>query len=334
MSQDRYDPGPRIAHAGSIHLGTPDLDTSLWFFRDLLGMEVVARFGDTAYLRGHQEHVHHSLILTRQGEAVVNAYSFRVARPEDVELFAQQFEADGIKTVELAAGQVAGRGEAVRFLTPGSEHPFELYHGIERPQAEESIRSRILSNSSRRRGFGVRRLDHINLQTSAETLGEAESWLREGLGFRRRELLRLPQDPEFLIASWLSVTPQVHDLAIGVSADGGTGRFHHVAFNIENFHDILTAADEMRELDIAWGAGPGKHGIGQAMYLYVNDPGSGHRIELYSGGYLILDPDWEPLEWTPDMDWGATWYGHTLDVGPGGSFLSTMPSSGLVPPGA
>jgi len=102
-----------------------------------------------------------------------------------------------------------------------------------------------------------------------------------------------------------------------------------VALNVENFHDLLTAADQMRDLDIEWGAGPGKHGIGQAMYLYVHDPGSGHRVELYSGGHLIFDPDWEPLEWSPLQEWGGTWYGHTLDTGPGGSFLTTTPSAGL-----
>lgn len=135
--------------------------------------------------------------------------------------------------------------------------------------------------------------------------------------------------PELLIASWLSVTAQVHDIAIGVSADEQTGRLHHVAFNIENFHDLLISADQMRDLDIKWGAGPGKHGIGQAMYLYVHDPGSGHRIELYSGGYLIFDPDWQALEWTPNLEYGATRYGHSPDTGPGGSFLSTTPSTGL-----
>lgn len=331
MAQDQYDPGPRIAHAGSVHLGTPNLEKSLGFFRDLLGMEAVTRVGDTVYLRGYQEKTHHSLILTQTDEAKVFGYGFRVQRPQDVELFAQQFEAEGIKTVELSSEQVAGRGEAVRFLTPGSEHPFELYYDIERPEAPEELRSKLLSNSSRRRGFGVRRLDHLNIQTGPETLPQAELWLREALGFKRRELLRLADRPDFLIASWLSVTPQVHDVAIGISPDGGTGRMHHIAFNIENFHDILRAADEMRDLDIEWGAGPGKHGIGQAMYLYIHDPGSGHRVELYSGSYLIFDPDWTPLEWTPDMKLGGTWYGHTLDTGPGGSFLSTTPSVGLIP---
>ena len=47
-----HDPGPRIAHAGSINLGTPDLERSLGFFRDLLGMELVARTDDKPVSRG------------------------------------------------------------------------------------------------------------------------------------------------------------------------------------------------------------------------------------------------------------------------------------------
>jgi catechol 2,3 dioxygenase len=332
MTQPDYDPGPQLAHAGTINLGTPDLERSLWFFRDLLGMEVVAQDGGVAYLRGYQELVHHSLALTQQEEARVNGYGFRVKRKQDVELFHKQLEDQGVQTVELAAGHEAGRGEAVRFLVPGSEHPFELYYDMEKPVADESIRSKILSNSSRRRGLGVRRLDHINLQTSAATVNQAEGWLQSELGFKRREFARLPQAPDIILASWLSVTPQVHDVAIGVAAEDQPGQFHHVAFNVENFHDILTAADQIRDLDIAYGHGPGKHGIGQAMYLYIHDPGSGHRIELYSGGYLIFDPAWEALEWKlPELQYGQTWYGDVLDVGPGGAFLSTSPSAGLVP---
>jgi catechol 2,3-dioxygenase len=331
MTQPDYDPGPQLAYAGSISLGTPDLEKSLWFFRDLLGMEVVEQVDGVAYLRGYQELVHHSLVLTQQEEAVVNSYGFRVKRKQDVELFHKQFENQGLQTVD-ATGRERGRGEAVRFLVPGSEHPFEFYYDIERPRAEESLRSKNLSNSSRRRGLGVRRLDHINLQTSAATVNQAEGWLREELGFKRREFARIPQAPDVIMASWLSVTSQVHDIAIGVAAEDRPGQFHHVAFNVENFHDILTAADQIRDLDIAYGAGPGKHGIGQAMYLYIHDPGSGHRIELYSGGYHIYDPDWDALEWKlPELALGQTWYGDVLDVGPGGSFLSTTPSAGLVP---
>lgn len=325
-----YDPGPRIAHAGAINLGTRDLERSLWFFRDLMGMEEVARDGDVAYLRGYQELVHHSLVLTQQNDARVNAYSFRVQRPQDVELFRDQFEASDIEVLELGSGHEHGRGAAIRFLTPWSEHPFEFYYDIEKPLAPEALRSRLPTSSSKRRGLGVRRLDHFNIQTSPGTINQAERWLQENMGLKRREYIMMPDHPTTLMASWMSVTNQMHDVAIGVNRLEQTAQLHHVAFNLENYHDVLTAADQIRDLDVEWGVGPGKHGVGQAMYLYVHDPGSGHRVELYSGGYHIFDPDWEPVRWAPaDVPHGMTWYGEAIDVSPGSRGRATTPSAGL-----
>jgi catechol 2,3-dioxygenase len=306
---DGYDPGPGVAHAGAINLGTKDLEKSLNFFSDILGMEIVHRDGDVAYLRGFQELTHHSLVLQQQDESIVNSYSFRVNRPQDVELFAEELARQEIETLEVAAGTEVGRGTAVRFLLPGGGHPFELYYDIEKPQSADELRSKLPSNSSRRRGLGVRRIDHFNVQTSRETINEAEQWVRNTLGFKRREFA-LHRDEKTVLASWMSVTPQVHDLAIVANSFGKTAQLHHVAFNLENLSDVLTAADILRDYDVRFDLGPGKHGIGQAMYLYVIDPGSGHRVEIYAGGYLIFDPDWEAIEWKreqfPD---GLTWYG-------------------------
>lgn len=327
---DRFDPGPRIAQCGTINLGTSDLEKSLWFYRDLLGMEEVERDGDVAYLRCYQELGHHSLVLTGQAEDVVNSYSFRVARPQDVELFSQELERQEIEWLEVPAGTERGRGTAVRFLVPGSEHPFELYYDIDKPEAPEELRSKLPSNSSRRRGLGVRRIDHFNVQATPGKINQAEQWVRDTLGFKRREFAMLPDNPTTVMASWMSVTPQMHDLAMVANQSEQNTRLHHVAFNLENFADTLTAADVLADLDVEIGVGPGKHGIGQAMYLYVFDPGSGHRVELYSGGYLIFDPDWEALEWAPvDFPEGMTWYGDPIDTKPGSRGRDTTASAGL-----
>jgi catechol 2,3-dioxygenase len=328
---DSYDPGPSVAQAGSINLGTTDLEKSLTFFGDILGMEIVHRDDDVAYLRGYQELTHHSLVLRQQEESIVNSYSFRVGRREDVELFAAELQRQEIESIEVAAGTEVGRGTAVRFLLPGGGHPFELYYDIDKPEAPDELRSKLPSNSSRRRGLGVRRIDHFNVQTSRETINEAESWVRDTLGFKRREFA-LHRDEETVLASWMSVTPQVHDLAIVANAYGKTSQLHHVAFNLENLSDVLTAADILRDFDVKFDLGPGKHGIGQAMYLYVHDPGSGHRVEIYAGGYLIFDPDWEALEWKreqfPD---GLTWYGDPFLIRGDARSLETTPSARLRP---
>lgn len=327
---DRYDPGPQIAQVGAANLGTKDLDKSLWFFRDTLGMELVERDGNVAYLRCYQELGHHSLVLTEQDDNIVNSYSFRTKRPEDVELFYQELLAQEIGVQELPSGHEKGRGTAIRFLLPGGEHPFELYYDIDKPLADDSIRSHLPSNSSRRRGLGVRRIDHFNIQTSPGTINQAEQWVRDTFGFKRREFAYLPDHPTTVMASWMSVTPQMHDLAIVANRMDKTAQLHHVAFNLENFHDSLTAADILKDLDVSFSAGPGKHGIGQAMYLYVHDPGSDHRVELYSGGYLIFDPDWEALEWKPeDFPEGLTWYGDPIDTRPGSRGRDTTGSAGL-----
>lgn len=328
----QYDPGPRIAHAGAINLGTKDLNRSLWFFRDLMGMEVVSQSENVAYLRGYQELVHHSLVLTQEPTSVVHSYSFRVARPQDVELFAEELTQQEIEVLELPAGHEVGRGTAIRFLAPWSEHPFEFYYDIEKPLAPEEIRSKLPTSSSKRRGLGVRRIDHFNIQTSPGTMNQAENWLQENMGLKRREYIMMPDHPTTLMASWMSVTNQMHDVALGVNRGEQTAQLHHVAFNLENYHDILTAADQISDLDIEWGVGPGKHGVGQAMYLYVHDPGSGHRVELYSGGYHVLDPDWEPVLWaTENIPFGTTWYGEAIDMSPGSRGRGTTASAPLRP---
>lgn len=327
---DRYDPGPSVAQCGAMNLGTRNLEKSLSFFRGTLGMEEVERRGNVSYLRCYQELVHHSLVLTEQDENIVNAYSFRVSRPQDVELFHEELQRQEIEVLEIPAGTEAGRGTAIRFLLPGGEHPIELYYDIEKPRAPEHMRSKLPSNSSRRRGLGVRRIDHFNLQTSPSTINQAEKWARDTLGFKRREFANMPDNPGTLLASWMSVTAQVHDLAIVANAQEKKAQLHHVAFNLQDFSDALTAADVLRDLEVSYGVGPGKHGIGQAMYLYVFDPGSDHRVELYAGGYLIFDPDWEAIEWTkesfPD---GMTWYGDPIDVRAGSRGRATTGSAGL-----
>ena len=57
MSEPVYD----VAHLGRVELLTPDLPASLDFFVDVLGMDVVERAGDSAYLRAWGDYERASL---------------------------------------------------------------------------------------------------------------------------------------------------------------------------------------------------------------------------------------------------------------------------------
>jgi catechol 2,3-dioxygenase len=50
-----------VAHLGAVELLTPQPEKSLWYFRDLLGMEVVHRTTAAAWLRGYGDHAAASL---------------------------------------------------------------------------------------------------------------------------------------------------------------------------------------------------------------------------------------------------------------------------------
>ncbi|MDQ0257127.1 catechol 2,3-dioxygenase [Evansella vedderi] len=306
---------PEIAKLGHVALVTPDLEKSLWFFRDVIGLEITEQVGDTVYLRAWGDFEHHSLSLTAGGTGYVDHIGWRTKQPEDVEGFAELIEKTGTNVEWVEAGTEAGQGRAIRFKLP-SQHTFEIYYDVEKPEVEEKRRS-LLKNQSYKswnRGVSPRRFDHVNIHTSTDA-SLTYKFLEEQLGFKMREFLR--DDDHNTLAGWMSVTPLVHDVAVLAKPQAPTpARLHHISYWSDNMQDILRAADILCENNIDF-IGPGKHGISQAMYLYVMDPGSGCRVELFSGGYLIFEPDWEPIEWTmAERSLGNTYWGDSVQDKP------------------
>ena len=58
-----------VAHLGHVELLSPKPEESLWFFRDVLGMQEVARQGQSVYLRAWGEYERYSLKLTEAKQA-------------------------------------------------------------------------------------------------------------------------------------------------------------------------------------------------------------------------------------------------------------------------
>ncbi|MBM3676873.1 MAG: 2,3-dihydroxybiphenyl 1,2-dioxygenase [Actinobacteria bacterium] len=303
---------PQIAKLGHVALVTPDLETSLGFWRDVVGLEEVERHGDTAFLRAWGDREHHTLSLRAGEAAAVDHVAWRTKRPEDVDAFAERLDAGGCEVTEVPAGAERGQGRAVRFASPQG-HRLELYYDVEKPPSPAAVASPLRTNSTRawERGISPRRIDHVNLVTT--DAGACCTWLGDQLGFEMRELIRLADGT--LAGGWMAVTNLVHDVAVMADAAAPPDRFHHLAYCLDNWQDVLRAADILREHRVVADAGPGKHGITQAVYLYVKDPGSGHRLELFAGGYLVFDPDWEPIVWTEEeLADGMSWWGPDLST--------------------
>lgn len=298
----------RVAHLGHVEIRTPKLDESLAFFTEVLGLEETTRQGGSVYLRAWGDWEHHTLVLTAADRPGVEHVAYRVSAPEDLEGFAARVAAAGQPVTWVEAGSEPGQGTAIRFSYPGG-HTIELYYDMHKFDPRD--RRSPLKNAPQRssyRGVNPRRFDHVNLLASDVT--PARTWLQEVLGFQLREHLYIDEAETTEAGAWLSVTSQVHDVAVMRDATGEGGRLHHLCYYLDNREDLLRAADILTDAGITIEAGPGKHGITQAFFMYLFEPG-GNRVELFSGGYEIFAPDWQPVKWTHDevaksiIWWGA-----------------------------
>ena len=293
-----------VAKLGHVAAHTPDLNESLWFFREVLGFKLTERVEKTAYLRGMRDWEHHTLSLTESGKRGVDHVAFRTRTPEAVDALADRFASEGADVTSVDTDAERGQGRAIRIEQFG--HAYEFYYDVEKPRPPKKQRSKLhnrgYSEATANR-IAPRRIDHCHVQDAVSPAHAA--WLEEALGFQVNEQFR--QDDGELWGWWLSVTPLPHDIAIHREPAGTDAEFHHVAYHVDSFADLWDCADVLAEHGIAPDGGPGRHAITKADFLYVSDPASGFRVELFAGpGYLNFEPDWEPIEWQEGEIGGAT----------------------------
>lgn len=294
-----------VAHLGSVELFTPKPERTVWYFRELLGMEVVHEEGASRFLRGYGDYAAATLKLTAAKAAGVGTIAWRAASPEALERRVAAIEATGLG-LGWSNGDF-GRGRSFRFRDPDG-HRMEIYFEEERYLAPPALRSTLKNLPMKYTGRGVnaRRIDHLAL--FCNSVPENRRFAQETLGFRLSEQVMF-NDGRDEIGSWLSPSPLHHQVAYVADAAGAHGRLHHFSLWVDNRDDVLRAADIFAENGIFIEAGPSKHNNSQGFYLYSYEPG-GNRIEVYSGSYLIFAPDWQPVVWNEEergtgVYWGA-----------------------------
>ncbi|KQV06079.1 VOC family protein [Leifsonia sp. Root112D2] len=297
-----------IAHLGNVELFTPKFDESLWFFRDLLAMRVVAEDGDSVFLRCWDEYQRYTIKLTASDQAGVGRVTFRASSQEALERRVAAIEASG-RGLGWRDGE-QGVGPSFAFTDPDG-HPMEIYYETERYVATDD--KPALKNQASAfpgRGVNARRLDHINyLATSVEDNGE---FVRDVLVGRESERIR--QDTGKYAAWWFHFQNKSYDIVYSDDWTGHSKRLHHIAFAPDTREDILKAADIFLENGIYIESGPHKHTINQTFFLYVWEPG-GNRIEFANAGSrLLLDPDQPVVEWSEEeRKKGQAWGMKTIE---------------------
>ena len=296
-----------IRHLGRIELLTPKPDRTLWYFRDVLGMELVHQQGPSAWLRGYGDHAAATLKLTESATPGIGRVSWRASDPAALERRVAALQAAGLG--EGWDDGEFGRGRAYRFRDPDG-HRMAVYYEEQKYRAPDHLRSTLknLPQKYMARGANVRRLDHLALL--ANDVAANRRFAEEHLGMQLREQV-LYDEGRQEIGSWLSPNVCHHSVAYVKDVRNAHGRLHHVSFWIDNREDVLRAADVLVENGIRIEAGPSKHNNSQGFYLYSFEPG-GNRVEVYAGSYLVFAPDWEPVTWNEEERGTGVYWGSPL----------------------
>jgi len=292
MATEPSEPIRDIAHLGHVEMLTPDLDASVGYFHDVLGMEVSGEAPGAAYMRAFWDYESASLKLTASDRPGLGHVAFRTMSVQALERRIASIDRSGANG-HWTDGDV-GHGPAYRFLDPDG-HWLELYYETEKYVAPPELRPALKNQPQRypARGVSVRTLDHVNLLAVDPAANRA--FLEEHLALRLTEQILLDDGTEAGV--WLASNQKSYEIVYTQDATGTAGRFHHLAYLVDEREDVLRAADIFLEHGVPMESGPHKHAIQQTFFLYTWEPG-GNRVEIASGGYHIMAPDHEPVVWT------------------------------------
>lgn len=291
-----------ITRVASITLEVPDLEASIGFFTDHIGLTVTERRGSSAYLRARASHHDLVLVASEDERTVLQTLNFEsddVAG--DVER-AVRAGARDLGTVEIAGADTAHLVEApgeISLLIHSTLHQVEHAPtpGLAQPQ----------------------HFSHFNIGTPDPA--PVIQFFVDGLGLRNSDWIGSPEDP---LIGWLHCPVDGalhHGVAVLKTEDT---RLHHISYEYDNAQEIVDRVDNFVDEShfLVWGMG--RHGTGGSIFAYIEDV-SGMMVELGTGMIRIgQDPRWNgPQVWSLEDqrgvdEWGSSipeaWMAKRVDV--------------------
>ncbi len=173
-----------LASLDHVELLTPKPNESLWFFRDVAGMEEVHRQGQSVYLRCYNDYNQFSLKLTESRQPGLGKVSWRAMSNPALERRVKAVEAVGLG--QGWSNGEPGIGRTFRFQDPDG-HNMEMFYEQERyvppPHLKSSLKN--LPQKFTGRGVGAKRIDHLALLCGS--VATVRGFMQDTLGFRLRE---------------------------------------------------------------------------------------------------------------------------------------------------
>ncbi len=244
-----------------VRIGSDDLDTSVRFATEILGLELTERDASSAYLRGDDRD--HNICYTR-GRDSGQVTGWEIASMDALDNAAAELDAAGVKVrAGTADEKELRRVGGLIVISDASGNVMDL---VARPAA-----------SGRRyfptRDAGISHFSHVGLHT--KDAGADETFWVNHLGAK--------------VSDWIGDAPLIrinevhHNVALFPSGKAG---IQHVNFQVKEVDDIMRSFYHLQKHNVKIVFGPGRHPTSGARFLYFQGPDD--IIYEYSCGVRMI----------------------------------------------
>ncbi len=249
-----------LRRSATSHIGlrVPDVAATADFYGRVLGLAVHAELPGGGLRLGWGTG-HHVLDLL-PGEKALDHFGFEVRDTDEIDHLRGRFEAAGLEVTDLDPD----------FL----DHPLPGSHGIVVIDPDGNtvhFHGAVQRQGENAADTGRRPIKFQHITLSTVDVGQMVAFYVGLAGFRISDQLA---DARFC---WLRSNRDHHTLA--VVDTGVQGGIDHYSYDLSEWEDFKAWCDRLtdEDVDVAWG--PGRHGPGNNLFVFFDDP-AGNHIEL------------------------------------------------------
>jgi catechol 2,3-dioxygenase-like lactoylglutathione lyase family enzyme len=282
-----------LKDTATSHIGfrVPDVAASEDFYSRVLGMVRHAELPDGGVRLGWG--IGHHVVDLLPGEQALDHYGFEVRDVDGIAGIRARLDAAGYVTTPLDPSFIdEGVGEASGLSATDPDGTTVHFHTAVRRQGENA------ADPGRR----PIKFQHTTLGTN--DIQPMIDFFVDTVGFRITDQLA---DGRFC---WLRSNKDHHTLAIVNVGRGGD--IDHYSYDLAEWEDFKAWCDRLTELDVDVQWGPGRHGPGNNLFVFFDDP-AGNHIELSAEMEKFWDDTvvYVPRLWDPIPNSVNLWGGQT-----------------------
>lgn len=275
-----------ISRLGFVEIAVPDLVDAREFYGDVMGLAVMAETPTSVFMKGWDEHDHHSVVITAGSQPGLVSFGLKVADQDALAAIEGRAENQGAEVKRLSRGERVGLGEAIGLETP-SGHSVYLYYQPDQPGRSVTPPDVHPADTA---SVNAGRIDHVAL--TGDNPAEQIKFMVDVLGLHISE--QLVNDDGDPVMAFMFGSNKCHDVVLGA---GPHARYHHFAMAVDDSKDVAHAFEVLSATTCSIEVPPSQHGVGRQHTMYFRDP-AGNRVETATPGAMGY-ADAPPITWKP-----------------------------------